>query len=336
MIEQSEVDAAVEAIRSAFAAPASADEGGPARLIKKLEEILDAPRDTWPPSALRAFWEPLRDAAELRLKGPEARVALVQPGRVLPPAGDGLPARREPDQGPLADLPPGGQARQGPAVLGRLVGPLAEGRRRPEPGPPRGDPPPARRRSSSRPRGARPRRSSPGPSPRPTSWPRSGDAPPRSNGWRRTSRSRSATPWPRTWPGRPCPAYVLWCLGRLGARVPLYGPANTVVPPEKAARWVRALLDRPFAPGRETTDADLRPRAARPGLRRPGPGPRRAAPARGPRPARSPRGRRRDAAARPRVPRARSRPARPGPRRRPADRASAAGQGPSHLMRKTG
>ena len=29
---------------------------------------------------------------------------------------------------------------------------------------------------------------------------------------------------------RPTPAgYVLWCLGRLGARVPLYGPANTVV-----------------------------------------------------------------------------------------------------------
>ena len=23
--------------------------------------------------------------------------------------------------------------------------------------------------------------------------------------------------------------HVLWCLGRLGARVPLYGPANTVV-----------------------------------------------------------------------------------------------------------
>lgn len=49
--------------------------------------------------------------------------------------------------------------------------------------------------------------------------------------------------------------HVLWCLGRLGARVPLYGPANTTVPEETAARWVAALLDRTFAPGRETTDA---------------------------------------------------------------------------------
>ncbi len=70
VIEQSEVDAAVEAIRSAFASPAGADEGGPSRLIKKLEEILDAPREAWPPSALRAFWEPIRDASEQRLKGP--------------------------------------------------------------------------------------------------------------------------------------------------------------------------------------------------------------------------------------------------------------------------
>ena len=47
---------------------------------------------------------------------------------------------------------------------------------------------------------------------------------------------------------------TLWCLGRLGARVPLYGPANTVVPPEKAAKWVRAVLGRESATPRESTD----------------------------------------------------------------------------------
>ena len=51
------------------------------------------------------------------------------------------------------------------------------------------------------------------------------------------------------------PNHVLWCLGRLGGRVPLYGPANTTVPKETAERWAAALLDRPFAPGRETADA---------------------------------------------------------------------------------
>jgi hypothetical protein len=50
-------------------------------------------------------------------------------------------------------------------------------------------------------------------------------------------------------------AHVLWCLGRLGARVPLYGPANTVVRKETAERWARKLLGRSFAPGRETADA---------------------------------------------------------------------------------
>ena len=37
---------------------------------------------------------------------------------------------------------------------------------------------------------------------------------------------------PQTW----------WALGRIGARVPLYGSAHTVVPPELAAEWLTALL----------------------------------------------------------------------------------------------
>ena len=44
-------------------------------------------------------------------------------------------------------------------------------------------------------------------------------------------------------------------LARLGARVPLYGPANTVVRKETAERWTRSLLDHAFAAGRETGDA---------------------------------------------------------------------------------
>jgi hypothetical protein len=51
------------------------------------------------------------------------------------------------------------------------------------------------------------------------------------------------------------PGYALWSIGRIGARVPLYGPANAVVHPDKAAMWVAVLLNRSFAPGRETADA---------------------------------------------------------------------------------
>ncbi|MBA3888590.1 MAG: hypothetical protein H0X67_23110, partial [Acidobacteria bacterium] len=34
----------------------------------------------------------------------------------------------------------------------------------------------------------------------------------------------------------------LWTIGRLGARVPLYGPLNTVVPAAVAERWMEQLL----------------------------------------------------------------------------------------------
>jgi hypothetical protein len=35
---------------------------------------------------------------------------------------------------------------------------------------------------------------------------------------------------------------MLWTLGRLGQRVPLYGPLNMLVPAEAAQRWLEALL----------------------------------------------------------------------------------------------
>ena len=35
---------------------------------------------------------------------------------------------------------------------------------------------------------------------------------------------------------------LLWAIGRLGARVPLYGPLSSVVPPSSATRWLDALV----------------------------------------------------------------------------------------------
>ncbi len=144
VIEQSVIDAAVEAIRAAFQAGTSSppDAPGPARVIKRLEEVLEEPRDQWPPSALRAFWEPLKDLADHRLKSPAARVALAQPRRVRAAARPRVPARRGPDQGALADLLAGRPTYQGSAVLGRVVDPLATRGGGPGPRPSRGDPSP--------------------------------------------------------------------------------------------------------------------------------------------------------------------------------------------------
>ncbi len=36
---------------------------------------------------------------------------------------------------------------------------------------------------------------------------------------------------------------IVWALGRIGARVPSYGPLNTVVPAEAAAEWLKNLID---------------------------------------------------------------------------------------------
>jgi hypothetical protein len=41
----------------------------------------------------------------------------------------------------------------------------------------------------------------------------------------------------------PGDAIWLWSLGRLGARIPLYGPRHSVVTPEIAGEWLKALLD---------------------------------------------------------------------------------------------
>jgi hypothetical protein len=41
----------------------------------------------------------------------------------------------------------------------------------------------------------------------------------------------------------PGDAIPLWCLGRLGARIPLYGPLHSVVEPEIAGEWLKVLLD---------------------------------------------------------------------------------------------
>ena len=49
----------------------------------------------------------------------------------------------------------------------------------------------------------------------------------------------------------PVPNYVFWSLTRLGARVLLYGPLNTIVHPDTAERWLAALAD--YAP---TTEND--------------------------------------------------------------------------------
>lgn len=55
--------------------------------------------------------------------------------------------------------------------------------------------------------------------------------------------ARLAARWLETKSAEPLWPTLAWSLGRLGARIPLYGPLNTVVPAEEARPWIDALLN---------------------------------------------------------------------------------------------
>jgi len=253
VIEQSEVDAAVAAIKAAFAGVGVAEEDGPSRLVKRLEEALDAPRDSWPPSALRALWDPLRDVAESRGKSPRHESRWFNLAGYLLRPGVGFPL----DESRIKALWPA--FHQGVKhvkdmqcwaewwILWRRVAAGLNKAHHDE----------IYRRASALlfPGKAGPARKGTRPKPEPHEM---------AEIWR-CAASLERVPGPVKESlgdalikeiGRPGTAgYGLWCLGRVGARVPLYGPANTAVPREKAERWVAALLDRDYTPGREASDA---------------------------------------------------------------------------------
>ncbi len=253
IIEQSELDAGIAAIKTAFTGVGITDEEGPARLVKRLEEALDAPRDNWPPSALRALWDPLRDVADSRNKSPRHESRWYNLAGYFLRPGSGFPL----DENRIKALWPvfhQGVKNQKDLqcwaewwILWRRVAAGLNKAHHDE----------IYRRLSPYmfpPKGAAPKKQA-RPKPEPHEM---------AEIWRcAAALERLASPVKESQGdalvkelAKPTVAnHVLWCLGRLGARVPLYGPANTVVAREKAERWVNALLNRTYAAGRETTDA---------------------------------------------------------------------------------
>ena len=254
VIEQSEVDAAVEAIKVAFGTTPPSEEHGPARLIKRLEESLDVPRDQWPPSALRAFWEPLRDLAEQRLRSPRHESRWLNlAGYCLRP-GTGFPL----DEVRIKALWP--TFHQGVKhvkdvqcwvewwVLWRRV---AAGLSRPH-----HEEISRRLIPSLLPsKGGGPAKKTNRPRPEPHEL---------AEMWRCVASLERLAAEVKESLGQPLlkdlarptlPNYTLWSLGRLGARVPIYGPANTVVRREAVEAWLNTLLGRDYAAGRESADA---------------------------------------------------------------------------------
>jgi hypothetical protein len=263
VIEQSELDTAIRAIQAAFeglpasadaSSPSAAEAANPARLVKRLEEILAGQRDEWPPSALRSLWDPLVACAEKRLKSPRHESRWFNLAGFFLRPGRGYPL----DEVRIKALWP--VFHQGVKhikdvqcwaewwILWRRV---AAGLARPH-------------------HEEIYRRLAPFLLPAKGSSPAKKAGRPKPEAHEMAEMWRCAATLERLAPdvkeslgdallkeltqGSPG-AHVFWCLGRLGARIPLYGPANTVVRKETAERWTHGLLDQSFAAGRETGDA---------------------------------------------------------------------------------
>ena len=254
IIEQSEIDAAVLAIRTAFGPGSVPEESGPSRLIKRLEETLDVPRDQWPPSALRALWEPLRDQADQRLRGPrhESRWFNLAGYCLRPGTGFPLDEIRIKALWPVFHLGvkhvkdlqcwaewwilwrrvAAGLSKPHHEEIGRRLTPFLL--------PNKGGVPAAKKAN----------RLKPEPHEIAEMWRCAVSLERLSPDLKESLGETLVKELSRPHPGN----HVLWCLGRLGARVPLYGPANTTVRRESAEAWIQAILDRNPAPGRESVD----------------------------------------------------------------------------------
>lgn len=255
VLEQSLVDAAVEAVRDAFANPDPQADRGAARLVKRLEEVLELPRDEWPPSLLRALWEPLRDAADDRKRSPRHEQRWLNlAGYCLRP-GVGFPMDPVRIKALWPSFHQGVQHtkdvqcwvewwvlwRRVAAGLNRAHHDEIYRRLAPFLLPGKGGAGPASKKLNR---------------PKP-------EAHELAEMWRCVAALERLEPSQKVGLGdvlakaigRPnAPRSSSWCLGRLGARVPLYGPANSAVSRQVAERWAGALLAVEPSTAREAED----------------------------------------------------------------------------------
>lgn len=250
VLEESEIEAAREAIREAFAQFDSGTATGVSRLVKRLEEVLAIPRDRWPLSGLRALWDALRDAMASRQTSArhEARW-LNLAGYCLRP-GMGFPL----DDSRMKALWPvfhagvqhakdvqcwaewwilwrrvaAGLNRAHHEEIGRRLIPFLV---------------PSKGNKKST-------RAKPEPHELAEMW-RCAAALERLPAG---SKEELGAVLRKELKGPRPPAYAAWCLGRLGARVPLYGPANTAVSATEASSWAETLLGVQPASNRESAD----------------------------------------------------------------------------------
>jgi hypothetical protein len=240
------VQTAAELVRGTFGPP---DEPPPKELTRALESALEMGRDEWPTGLCRRLADVLMDVADGRTKSPQHRTRwfnLLGFG-LRPGFGDPLDRFRVDQLWKLFTAPkPGGPppAPEGGAdawiMWRRVAGGLGSAQQQvlfdrcrplllPSKG--KGAPKPGANELAEM--------------------------------WRSVASLERLDPKVKTQLGdalvkhtrrKPVPTYLFWSLTRIGARVLLYGPLNTVLHPEIVGPWIDALVG--FQPGHESETRD--------------------------------------------------------------------------------
>jgi molecular chaperone DnaK (HSP70) len=227
------VESAAQLIGSVFGVSADRGTLAPDALVSEMEAALATKRDSWPVSAVRRFGDVLIDVAAGRKKSPRHEVRwlnlsgfCLRPGFGVP--GDdarvhGLRTIASNDLAFVDDL----QCQVGMLVLlRRIVGGINASEQQA-----------LYRKHTSRPGSNKRKRVN-----RQLEY----------EEWRLVASLEHLLASSRALLGHelvakirkePGDAIWLWSLGRLGARIPLYGPLHSVVPAEIAGEWLKALLD---------------------------------------------------------------------------------------------
>ena len=227
------VESAAQLIRSVFGGSTDGDTPAPDALVSQMEAVLGAKRDSWPVSAIRRFGDVLIEVAAGRKKSPRHEVRWLNLSGFCLRPGFGAPgdAARVNDLRTIAsnalvfadDL----QCQVEMLVLLRRI---AGGINASE------------QQAFYRKRTRRAGRNKKGRVNRQLEY----------EEWRLFSSLEHLLASTRAALGHellakireePGEAIWLWSLGRLGARIPLYGPRHSVVAAEIAGKWVKALLD---------------------------------------------------------------------------------------------
>jgi hypothetical protein len=227
------VEAAAQLIRSVFGASADHDTLAPETLVSQMEAVLGSKRDSWPTSAIRRFADVLLEVATGRKQSPRHEVRwlnlfgfCLRPGFGVP--GDDARVNRlrtiASHQAVFADDLQCQVERL--VLLRRIAGGINASEQQALYGK-------NSRRADSKKKGrVNPQLEH--------------------EEWRLLASLEHLLASTRASLGHelllkirkePGDAIWLWSLGRLGARIPLYGPLHSVVAPEIAGEWLKALLE---------------------------------------------------------------------------------------------